>query len=442
MNIPFSAFVIAAPKSNSGKTIVTLGLLKALRNRGYNIQPFKSGPDYIDPKHHTLISGRNSYNLDCWMSSKEHVQSLFSIHTQDTDIAILEGAMGLFDGAKKDKGSVADLAKLLNLPIVLVVDAASTAYSIAPLLYGFKHFDKNIKIKGVIFNKVGSPSHYNFLKDAASDVGIRSLGYLPRNEKLKIDSRHLGLFMPQDLVENHPVNIAAQLIAENIDLDLLLKETQREKPLPVMQKKGSGNLRIAFARDKAFNFSYPANRDVLSEFGEICFFSPLEDTTLPEADLVWLSGGYPELFLQALAENVQMKEQISKHISSGKALVAECGGMMYLGKEIIAKDGQVAPMVGAFSLSTSFEKMKLHLGYRQVTNIDKDKHWFGHEFHYSDYCHQVQKDERYLVKSARNTVVETPVYRLKNCWASYMHLYLGEREKMQSFLQELGLTCE
>lgn len=437
--LPFSAFVIAAPKSNSGKTIITLGLLQALKKRGLATQAFKSGPDYIDPQHHSAISGRASYNLDCWMASETHVRELFAQKTQDATIAIVEGAMGLFDGAKKDKGSVADLAKLLHLPVVLVVDASSTAYSIAPLLYGFKNFDKNIHLAGIIFNKVGSPSHYEFLKSAADDVGVTTLGYIPRDKQLTIDSRHLGLHMPQDIKTTHPITIASTLIEKYVDINKLCEITTTQKPPYQTQVTQKGKLRIAFASDEAFNFSYPANKDMLSRFGELIFFSPLHDTELPDADLVWLSGGYPELFLKELEANESMKLQIAQHIDSGKALVAECGGMMYLGKYITNKEGDTAKMTGVLQVITSFEKMKLHLGYRQIINTN-GKEWFGHEFHYSDYSGTENHNEKYTVKNARNKTIETPIYRVKNCWASYLHLYLGEEDKMRDFLQELKLS--
>ncbi len=459
-----SAFLLAAPKSNSGKTIVTLGLIQALRKRGLNVQPFKCGPDYIDPMHHTKIAGRPSYNLDCWMASENHVNEVFQKQLATADIGLVEGVMGLFDGAKKDEGSSAALARLLDLPVVLVVDASSVAYSVAPLLYGFKNFDKNIKLAGVIFNKVAGQSHYQFLKEAAEDAAVESLGYVPRDERLAIESRHLGLHLPGEQNNMQIVEIAAGLIEDHVDIDLLLKLSGKEDKSSETLKQVQGdafnisirlnperhaeldsasstflqnNLKITIAKDEAFNFSYAANMDALKEFGEIRFFSPLNDNDVPESDLIWLPGGYPELFVKELANNQSMKESIKAAVGSGKAIVAECGGMMYLANELETKDGKSFPMVGVFEHSASFKEMKLHLGYRRV--FFNDIELCGHEFHYSELKGNITKKADCQVKTARGRTIDMPVFRYKNCWASYMHLYLGESDKLRKFLKNLNL---
>ncbi len=419
--------------------MVTLGLMHALVNRGLKVQPFKCGPDYIDPMHHTKVAGKASYNLDLWMASEEHVKAIYNKQSNRADVSIVEGVMGLFDGAKKDEGSSAAVARLLDLPVVLVVDASSVAYSVAPLLYGFKNFDKNIKLAGVIFNKVAGESHFQFLKEAAIDAGVDVLGYVPRDNRLHIESRHLGLHLPGEHKNLNIVKNAAQLIEEHVDIDLLLKLSENKgdelKYLEAQQNKGS--LTIALANDDAFNFSYRANQDVLKELGEVEEFSPINDKILPDADLVWLPGGYPELFAKELAENKAMKTEIKSHIESGKALVAECGGMMYLGKKIVTKEGENFEMAGIFDIDTSFENMKLHLGYRELSKVDLTIR--GHEFHFSNLISRLDADSDFEVKTARGKNVEMPVFRTQNCWASYMHLYLGEKEKMQQLLKELGL---
>jgi cobyrinic acid a,c-diamide synthase len=435
-----ATFLIAAPRSNSGKTIITLGLINALKKRGSVVQPFKCGPDYIDSMHHTKIAGRPSYNLDVWMANKQHVQTIFRKNIRGANIAIVEGVMGLFDGAKKDKGSSANIARILNLPVILVVDASSVAYSVAPLLHGFKTFDKRINIAGVIFNKVAGESHYNFLKDAANDAEVLSLGYIPRHEKLAIESRHLGLHLPGENKNMQIVEQATTLIEKYIDIDKLLqisKKDSSKKDISAQQK--NNKIKIAMAKDAAFNFSYQANLDALLQLGEIIEFSPLTDNELPDTDLIWLPGGYPELFAKELSENRKMLAAIKSHIEKGKAVIAECGGMMYLGKTLQPENDKAYKMVQIFDLNSSFKLKKLHLGYREL-ELDGTK-LRGHEFHYSNIETSSQKKENnYLVKTARNKKTETPVFRYKNCWASYMHLYLGEPEKLQQLLTHLKLN--
>lgn len=432
-----NAFLIAGPKSNSGKTIITLGLIKAMVNRGIAVQPFKCGPDYIDPMHHKTVAGVPSYNLDLFMGDEEHVKSVFNKHLQSSDLGIVEGVMGLFDGAYKDKGSSADIAKVLNLPVVLVVDAASTAYSIAPLLYGFKHFDEKVNIAGVIFNKVGSASHYSFLKDAADDVGIKSLGYIPKSEGLDMPSRHLGLKMPQDDVTQSPVDVAASLLEKYIDLDYLISHLKTTIAPSKIEETEKGTKVFAIAQDEAFNFIYPANVDALKQLGKVKYFSPLHDKELPEADLVWLPGGYPELFAGQLSANVTMRQQIADFAKGGGTIVAECGGMMYLGEYLNDKDKGSLPMCCIFNYSTSTQQMKLTLGYRKV-QCDNEE-FLGHEFHYSKLDQDDEKCQAsYIALSARNKEVGMKVYRKQAVWSSYLHLYLGEIDKMRAFLAHVN----
>ncbi len=431
-------FLIAAPKSNSGKTLVTLGLIHAFRKRNFNVQTFKCGPDYIDPMHHKYIAGNAAYNLDLWMASSSHIQEIYAQHASKADIAITEGVMGLFDGARKAKGSSAEVAKLLHLPVILVVDAQSVAYSIAPLLYGFKNFDTSIQFAGVIFNKVGSESHYQFLKDAANDVGMPCLGYVPRDKQLTVESRHLGLHLPGEHNNMAIVEHAAALIEKHVDLDLLLQKSTTSIAMPPQKAApAKGNLKIALAQDEAFAFTYQANIDILQQIGEIIPFSPLHDHTVPNADLLWLPGGYPELFAQQLSQNSSMITSIKQFIESGKSTIAECGGMMYLGKQLQLKDGNIYDMVGAFDYITSLEKMKLHLGYRKITTNNQVLHC--HEFHFSEIT---QMDTHLLkadIKTARDKDIDVNIFKNKNCWASYAHLYLGEFDKMKQFLEQLAI---
>ncbi len=432
------AIMIAAPRSNSGKTLITLGLIRALRKKGYVVQPFKCGPDYIDPMHHKWVSGKPSYNLDTWLASHQHVKDIFTSHLQNSDIGIVEGVMGLFDGAQKDKGSSAEIAKLLSLPVILIVDASSVAYSVAPLLHGFKTFDKNIKLAGVIFNKTGSDSHARILEEGAKDAGVEMLGYIPRDKRLIIESRHLGLHLPGENANLEIIDIAAELVEKHVDLDRLLNICPISIPevkTKQLDSKLNAHFRIAIANDKAFNFTYQANFDALSNLGKIKYFSPLNDDVVPEADLLWLPGGYPELFGSELSSNYSMLKSIKDFIESGKIVIAECGGMMYLGKSIVDKNGVEHPMTHVFDFSTSFKDMKLHLGYREVPQNGINLK--GHEFHYSKLIQDTGIAHCSEAFTSRGLAVDMPVFRCKNCWASYMHLYLGEPDHMLNFLNYL-----
>lgn len=408
-----SRFLIAAPGSNSGKTTITLGLLRLLHNQGFRVQPFKCGPDYIDTKHHSLAAFTNSINLDTFMMSAEHVQSLYNKYSKDIDI--VEGVMGLFDGADRMKGSSAEIAMLLELPVILVINAKAMAYSAAPLLYGFKHFNPAVNIAGVIFNFVNTLSHYQFLKDACEDVGLTALGYVPVNDHLKIPSRHLGLVLP----EENDYDSIAEHINKTVDVEQLLRITATTNTIVKREYiSQTGILRIAIAKDEAFNFTYYENIEVLKSMGTVTFFSPIHDTTLPEADLLYLAGGYPELHLDALAANTSMKAAVLDYCNKGGKVIAECGGMMYLGKTIDHHS-----MVGFLDLGTSMENAKLTLGYRTVNELK------GHEFHYSTCEAYSDISQVGDVCNAKGIKVSTPVYKQNNVLASYIHFYWGDQSK-------------
>lgn len=425
-----SSFLIAAPHSGSGKTTVTLGLLKALKNRGLKVQPFKCGPDYIDTKYHDMASGNKSVNLDLFLSSEEHVRDLYARYAMPNNVCITEGVMGLFDGYDKMEGSSAEIAKALGLPVVLVVNAKSTAYSVAPLLYGFKYFDKKVNLIGVIFNFVGSESHYAFLEQACEDVGIKSFGYLPKNVEIEIPSRHLGLSLGEEYLFDDFANKAASLIEEHINLDELLVSTQMPVDALMMQepqrKTASSRLKMAVASDEAFNFMYHENIEYLKRRGDVTFFSPLKDKCLPKADFVYFPGGYPESYPEQLSNNKELHKSIRDYVDGGGKLLAECGGMMYLSSSITDKDGHEYPMVGIFPQKASMKEMKLKLGYRSFRyNGIAVK---GHEFHYS----HTDSSEKSVAQqyNARNMPVETKLLRYKNAIAGYTHIYWAEMDDL------------
>lgn len=428
----FSRFLIAATSSGSGKTTVTLGLLRALKNRGLNTQPYKCGPDYIDTKFHKLASGNPAINLDLFLASANHVKEIYNKHNIDKDISVTEGVMGLFDGYDRMKGSSAQIAELLDIPIILVINAKSMAYSAAAMLYGFKNFYKGINVVGVIFNFVASESHYSFLKDACKDVGIEPLGYLPKQNDISVPSRHLGLNIDKEFIFDEFADKVASLVEQHINIDKLLEITTTDTAISSIPEDDciQGGLNIAVAYDEAFNFVYHENIESLKKIGTVHFFSPIEDQKLPHADLVYLPGGYPELYLPQLSDNKTMLASIKQYIEQGGKLIAECGGMMYLCASIADKEGQSFPMVGVLDQEASMQQMKLKLGYRSFTYQGQKIN--GHEFHYSTL---LQKDSPSVttIYNAKGGEVDTKLFRYKNAIAGYTHLYWPEIDLLNLF---------
>jgi cobyrinic acid a,c-diamide synthase len=433
-----SHFLISAPSSNSGKTTLTLGLLRALTNRGLNVQPFKCGPDYIDTKHHTTASGNPGINLDTFMASEAHVRDIYGQYSKKANVSVTEGVMGLFDGADKMQGSSAAIAELLDIPVILVINAKSMAYSAAPLLYGFKNFYKGVRVVAAIFNFVSTASHYRFLQEACEEVGIEALGYLPKNEALAIPSRHLGLHISAETDYETIIEKLAEEIPKTINIDRLLEistreiltntEVKKSYQIPVSAKK----YKISIARDEAFTFTYHQNIEVLSSLGEVTFFSPVHDKELPETDFLYLPGGYPELFADSLSANKTMLESIQSYCLAGGLTFAECGGLMYLGNKIITSEGLNFPMTGILDCTTSMENSKLTLGYRTVQWNDLELK--GHEFHYSRLVENALETESEIIKNAKGVEVETQLFRKLNTFASYVHLYWGERFEFIEYL--------
>lgn len=420
--------MIAAPSSGCGKTTFTLGLLRALRNRGLSVQPFKSGPDYIDPLFHQMAAGVESVNLDTYMSSPAHVQALFGHYGSEANVSVIEAAMGLYDGADGPRGSAAEVAEVLDIPVVLLVSAKAVAYSVAPLIYGFRHFNPRLRLAGVVFNFVASDRQLATLRRACEDAGASYLGYLPRNPDLVIPSRHLGLTLQERQKTEQLIALAAQEVLAHIDLDRLLEETNRangtNETHEINEAYGPRLSRIAVAHDAAFNFTYRANIDALRNLGEVSFFSPLEDAALPQCDLLYLPGGYPELFAEQLANNRAIREQIRAYAEAGGRVLAECGGFMYLCRDI---DGQ--PMCGLLPYSATMQGARLHLGYREI--VLNGITIRGHEFHYS------------------TTIPEapTPFVHYKNIRAGYPHWYWADDpRKLSSLLmynsnQQISKCC-
>ena len=441
-------FLVAAPSSGSGKTTITLGLLRLFARRGMSVQPFKCGPDYLDTMLHAMAAStgntsRPGLNLDTFMASKQHVRSLFARHASTAEISVVEGVMGLFDGAEKSDGSSAEIAALLGLPVIMVIDGSKMAYSAAPMLYGYKHFDPSVKVAGVIFNRVGSASHYSYLEAAAKDVGVEPLGYLPRNSAITIDERHLGLNTSAEYDRESIIDAMAHHIEKTVNIERLLEVARIELPEaePIRPAAKKLDKVIAVARDEAFNFIYHANIEALSRYGEIRYFSPLHDEMLPDADLVYLAGGYPELHAQALAENASMRKSVAAWCQRGGATYAECGGLMYLGQTLTLADGSTHPMCGVLDLDTTMQEARLTLGYRKVYPAGTEGvELRGHEFHYSRISQQGEIDTIAEVRNARDQEVETKLFRVGNTIASYLHLYWGERDNLANWFDALTET--
>ncbi|WP_439142768.1 cobyrinate a,c-diamide synthase [Planktotalea sp.] len=378
-----TGFIVAAPSSGSGKTTITLGLLRAFKRLGVQMRGAKSGPDYIDPRFHEAASGAPCFNLDAWAMTPERIMSL----ARPNAPLIVEGAMGLFDGAPPDgRGSVADLARLLKLPVILVVDAARMAHSIAPLVSGFAHYDQDVRIAGVILNKVGSERHEKILRSALGPLGIPVLGAIPRSAQISTPSRHLGLVQAQERDDlEHFIEQAADIVEQSVDLNALSSIAAPLQDTDFVKRTAPPAQHIAIASDRAFAFAYPhLLRDWRNAGAELTFFSPLANDAVPEADFVFLPGGYPELYADQLASADRFMSTLGKHALI-KPIYGECGGYMVLGEGLIDKQGVRHEMAGLLKLETSFAQRKLHLGYRVLEadrGLFKGK-WSAHEFHYA-----------------------------------------------------------
>ena len=421
-------FLIGAGTSGSGKTTLALGLMRALCKRGLKVQPFKCGPDYIDTKHHAAATGRASINLDTFLASSEHVKTLYTKYGRNADACVTEGVMGLFDGYSKAQGSSADIATILDIPVIIVVNSKSMAYSAASMLFGLKNFMPGLNIAGVIFNFVSSEKHYTILRKAAEDAGIPSLGYIRREAAIEIPSRHLGLNIDSDFCFDKFADLIASEVEKSIDLDRIIEICTRTFPENEIPGRGAeGTLKISVARDEAFNFYYEENVDILRHAGQVTFFSPLHDSELPPTDFLYLPGGYPELHLPELSQNRAMLSSVREYCNGGGKVFAECGGMMYLCEKITDKEGNSFDMAAVLPRQATIERMKLTLGYRKVVTQD-GREFRGHEFHYSRLLPGAGKDTTVKVLNARNESVESEILRYKNVLATYIHFYWGEHE--------------
>ena len=391
--------MIAAPRSGSGKTTVTLGLLRALVRRGLKVQPFKCGPDYIDPAFHAVAAARPSYNVDSWAMSWDRAADVLSRSASGAEVVVCEALMGLFDGVSKagawGNGASADLAAKTGWPVILVLDVSGQSQTAAAAARGFQGFREGVTIAGVVLNRAGSPRHVRFASEALEAAGLPVIGALPREKSVVLPERHLGLVQAEETAEiNSRLDALADFIEANVDVDRLL---QLATP-GALNSACAGNRvhvappaqRIALARDAAFSFVYPHLLEGWRAAGaEIIPFSPLGDEAPdPAADLVWLPGGYPELHAGALANARRFKSSMTEFARS-RPVHGECGGYMALGAGLIDAAGHSHEMIGLLGLETSFAARRMNLGYRRAELVADcplgvvGEILMGHEFHYA-----------------------------------------------------------
>lgn len=439
------AFVLAGTRSGVGKTTIATGIMGALARRGLRVQPFKCGPDYIDPSYHLMACGVPSRNLDTWLLPHDTALELFGRAAQSSDVAVVEGVMGLYDGHANltEQGSTAEVAKLLRAPVVLIASAARVARSVAAEVLGFQKFDPSINIAGVILNGVGSPRHLEFCKPPIEHAtGLPVLGYIPRREDLRVPERHLGLIPTvEGVVVEEWFDRLIEQVEKTIDLDGLLEiaeqaETSKVVPSAFPAEPQPQKARIAVAQDKAFNFYYQDSLDLLEAWGaELAPFSPLEDATLPDGvGGVYIGGGFPELFAQELADNEDMKQSIRDAHADGLRIYAECGGLMYLGESLTDFDGGVHSMIGLIPVKSSMSRGRLTLGYREVealadgSLLRKSERVRGHEFHWSVADSPASAEQAAYTVRSQDGRIEG--FCADNLTASYIHIHMGSKPEM------------
>lgn len=428
-----TGLVIAAPASGSGKTIVTLGLLRAFSNSGLSVGSLKVGPDYIDTDFHRLASGQACRNYDLWAMRDMTLEDQLGALLPASDLIIAEGVMGLFDGALDGSGSTADAAAKLGWPVVLVVDVKGQSASAAAVIEGFTNHRADIAVAGVIFNRVGGPRHRDILARAMVPLDIPVLGHVPWSAALDLPSRHLGLIQAREHGDLDAwLNEAAHLVSENISLDAL-----RALAAPVAAPAANTNApalpplgqRISVARDDAFAFSYPHIFDGWRLAGaEVSFFSPLADEAPDnQADAIYLPGGYPELHAGRLAGNGKFLDGLRAAAESQVVIYGECGGYMVLGETLTDADGAAHPMAGLLPVTTSFAERKLHLGYRRAELLgdgplgSRGRVFKGHEFHYATYD-ETGGTALFSAKDALGENVQSAGQRQGSVFGSFVHL--------------------
>ena len=432
----FPRLIIAATQSGCGKTTITAGLLGALKNRGLRVQPYKVGPDYIDTGWHALSCGRTSHNLDSWLMGTDNIRKIFTDTASDADVSVVEGVMGLYDGGRDGISSTAEISKLLDAPVVLVIDAKSMGTSAAAIALGFREFDPSVKLAGVILNRLGSASHERLIVDALNKVGIKVFGALHRNDEFVLPERHLGLVPTTENFAVDAIKKISAAVKSQVDVDALIEVARNTVPLEsfIHDKKISPVVKIAVARDAAFNFYYDASLTVLEQLGaQIVFFSPLADETLPaDIDGLIIGGGFPELFADKLERNQKIRHEINHAVEMGLPVFAECGGFMFLMNRLVDFDGRSFEMCGVFDGTATMTNRLQRVGY--VTARAGDLTFHAHEFRYS--VADVEED-LFSCRRLRDGSVFTAGVRKFNAVGSYLHTHFaGCPELARAFVAE------
>lgn len=437
MSIP--RVVVAGVTSGVGKTTVAVAMMHALRGKGLKVQPFKVGPDFIDPSYHTLVTGRQSRNLDAWLMGKRGIIESFNNACQGADVAVIEGVMGLYDGmsGKDNYASTAHVAKILDAPVVLVVDAGKAARSIAAIVLGFMRFDRSIRIAGIVLNNVAGEKHAGYITEALAGR-VPVVGVVKREGMIRMEERHLGLVPAQELQREKRGAIvkAARHVAEQIDIDRVLALSGKS-PLPktsMPQKVPAASAGIAVALDESFNFYYQDNLDALKRSGaRLLFFSPVNDRGLPDGvDGMIIGGGFPEVLADRLERNRQMARSIARAVEGGMPAYCECGGLMYLTRSIRGYRGEekarrMAGLIDADTVMTS----RLTLNYTEAQcdgPVFGRASLHGHEFHYSA-IENISADSRfaYAMKKGKGVTDGGDGFIVGNGLAAYMHLHFANR---------------
>lgn len=419
-----NGFMVAAPHSGSGKTLVTLGLLRSFARRGVELAPYKAGPDYIDPAFHRFASGVDCINLDPWAMRPALLSQLAASRS---GLCVTEAMMGLYDGAVDGSGSAADLSERLGLPVVFVVDCSRMAQSIAALVSGYRSHRPQLAFAGVILNRIGSARHERMMRDAMAAIDMPVLGAVPALESLALPSRHLGLVQAQEhgAIESF-IDAAADLLAANCDLEVLAGLSLDGAPTVDCAPLAPLGQHVAIARDDAFSFIYPHVLDGWRRAGAaLSFFSPLADEApADDADAVFLPGGYPELFAGRLAAASNFKSGMAGAHGRGASIYGECGGYMVLGEGLVDADGTRHTMLGLLGVETSFAERKRHLGYRRLSPCS-DWPWAdnltAHEFHYSQAISE-KGEPLFVAQDANGVDLGAVGLRNGSVAGSYMHI--------------------
>ncbi len=440
------ALMIAGTNSGVGKTSITISLISAFKKLNYNVFPYKVGPDFIDTGYHSIVSNNNCINLDGWMLSKEYIFNSFYQRIEEKSISIVEGVMGLYDGfsGTSEDGSSAQIAKWLNIPVVLVINAKSLARSVAAIINGYKNFDKDVKIRGVILNNVGSENHFNYLKEAIEKYceDIEIIGYFLRGDFPELGSRHLGLITVDDNKKFFSnIDKFGEIAIKRLNFEKIFKLSECSNYKKIIDSKKEfytkdKKVKIAVAKDNAFCFYYYDNLKIFEKYGaEIKFFSPLYDSELPSGvKFIYFGGGYPELYAHKLSSNKSMINNIKDFCESGGLIYGECGGFMYLTDGIIVNK-RFYPMCGIFKEKAIMENKLKALGYREIMlNEDcffgnKGEKARGHEFHYSKLLNNGKNLRKiYKITPRKKNYEKEEGYIYKNCIGSYIHLHFGSNE--------------